>query len=60
VPFISDASAFFSEFLGSAMLLLGILTLKDKKNDLPGYLVPIGLFITLYGIAAALGYETGT
>jgi aquaglyceroporin related protein len=60
VPFISDVSAFFSEFLGTAMLLLGLLTFTDQKNGLPSYLVPIGLFITLYGIGAALGLETGT
>ncbi|XP_006462206.1 hypothetical protein AGABI2DRAFT_137001 [Agaricus bisporus var. bisporus H97] len=59
MPFVTDVSAFFSEFLGSAMLLFGILMLLDKQNGVPNYFVPVGLFITLFGIGAALGYETG-
>ncbi|KAF5362485.1 hypothetical protein D9756_002715 [Leucocoprinus leucothites] len=58
-PFMTAASAFFSEFLGSAMLLFGILVMTDKKNAVPAWFVPVGLFITLFGIGAGLGFETG-
>ena len=56
---MTAASAFFSEFLGSAMLLFGILVMTDKKNAVPSWFVPIGLFITLLGIGAGMGFETG-
>lgn len=56
---MTAASAFFSEFLGSAMLLFGILVMTDKKNAVPSWFVPVGLFITLFGIGAGMGFETG-
>jgi len=56
---MTAASAFFSEFLGSAMLLFGILVMTDKKNAVPSWFVPVGLFITLLGIGAGMGFETG-
>lgn len=56
---MTAASAFFSEFLGTAMLTFGILAFTDKKNGVPAYFVPLGIFIVIYGIAAGLGVETG-
>lgn len=55
---MTNGSAFFSEFLITALLTLGILTLTDKKNGLPPSSVPIGLFIIFYGITACFGFET--
>ncbi|KXN86707.1 hypothetical protein AN958_09698 [Leucoagaricus sp. SymC.cos] len=57
-PFMTPASAFFSEFLGSAMLLFGILTMTDKKNAVPAWFAPFGIFLTLFGIGTGLGFET--
>jgi len=58
--YLTPASAFFSEFLGAAMLILAILTVTDKQNGpaTPG-LVPLALFFTILAIGLALGMETG-
>lgn len=56
----TNVSAFFSEFLITAILLLVILAATDKRNTPPPYgLLPLVLFILLLGIAAALGINTG-
>lgn len=60
LSYMTSVSCFFSEFLGTAVLLMVLLAVTDKKNGPPpAGLVPLVLFITLLGIGAALGMETG-
>ncbi|TCD66287.1 hypothetical protein EIP91_001578 [Steccherinum ochraceum] len=59
-PHMSAAGAFFEEFLGTAVLLFVICAVTDKRNSPPpAGLVPLVLFFTLMGIAAAIGWQTG-
>lgn len=54
-----SAACFFSEFLGTAILLMVLLAALDKHNGPPpAGLVPFVLFILLLGEGAALGMET--
>jgi aquaglyceroporin related protein len=57
---MTNASAFFSEFMATAVLLLVIFAVTDRQNGItsPG-LVPLILFIAILGIGCALGMETG-
>ena len=58
---MTDVSAFFSEFLGTAILVLGILAFTDRKNHgLPNGLLPVALFLLFVGIGGSWGMETGT
>lgn len=57
--FLTPVSCFFSEFLGSAILIIGVLCITDKKNGPPPQgLVPLALFIVVLGIGASLGMNT--
>ncbi|CAI7625999.1 hypothetical protein N7527_002943 [Penicillium freii] len=59
-PFVRPATAFFTEFLGSAILVGSILALGDDTNAPPGAGMQafiIGIIITI--IILALGYNTG-
>ncbi|KAL1748185.1 aquaporin-like protein [Schizophyllum fasciatum] len=56
--YMTNVSCFFSEFIGTAMLMLGILSVLDPRNRVPKCLIPIALFFFLAGITAALGWET--
>ena len=57
---MTPVSCFFCEFTATAVLLMMILAVTDKNNaPPPPGLVPLVLFITLLGIGAALGMETG-
>jgi len=56
---VTAVGCFFSEFLGAAMLVIGILTATDKKTGLPQGLAPLVIFFTFLGIGVALGMETG-
>ncbi|KAH7914295.1 major intrinsic protein superfamily membrane channel protein [Hygrophoropsis aurantiaca] len=57
--YLSPVSCFFSEFIGSAMLLLGVLSITDKQNGPPpAGLVPLALFIIVLGLGTSLGMET--
>ncbi|KAJ7636989.1 putative aquaporin 4 [Roridomyces roridus] len=61
VDYISDASAFFAELLGTAILVLVILAMTDENiNSTPHpSLFPLTLFITMLGISSSLGMQTG-
>ncbi|KAF8998104.1 aquaporin-like protein [Cyathus striatus] len=60
VGYLTSVSCFFSEFLNTAILLFGILALTDtSRNTMPAGLLPIGVWILVYGIGAALGIQTG-
>ncbi|KII90844.1 hypothetical protein PLICRDRAFT_107336 [Plicaturopsis crispa FD-325 SS-3] len=57
--YMTNVSAFFDEFLGTAVLLLVVLAVTDRKNSPPpSGLVPLVLFITILGIGACLGMQT--
>ncbi|KAG1830539.1 major intrinsic protein superfamily membrane channel protein [Suillus variegatus] len=58
--YLPSVSAFFAEFIGSAMLITGIFMLTDKRNGpLPPGVLPVGIFLLLLGIGSALGMDTG-
>ncbi|KAF8884815.1 aquaporin-like protein [Infundibulicybe gibba] len=66
--YMTAASCFFSEvwisifirtqFLGTVILVFGVLAITDKKNQVPNGIVPLGLFVLLMGITTCLGMET--
>jgi len=58
--YLTSVSAFFSEFLGSAMLIIAVFAVTDKRHG-PSTtgVVCVALFFTILGIGLALGMETG-
>ena len=57
---MTNVSCFFDEFLGTAILLMCVLSFTDRNNGPPpGGLVPLALFLLVLGIGAALGFQTG-
>lgn len=51
---------FFSEFLGTAVLLLGVRALTDRRNAAPGgYVEPLALGALVWAIGLSLGGLTG-
>jgi aquaglyceroporin related protein len=58
---MTNVSAFFSEFLTSAVLMMSILAFTDPHNmAAPPGLLPLALFIVILGIGVSLGMQTGT
>ncbi|KAI6042724.1 putative aquaporin 4 [Pisolithus marmoratus] len=58
--YMTAVSAFFSEFLASAMLIIAILAATDKRNAPASvWLVSAAVFMVILGIGLALGMETG-
>ena len=56
---LSNVQCFFSEVLATAVLLLVVLAVTDKRNSPPpNGLVPLVLFITILGEGACLGMQT--
>jgi aquaglyceroporin related protein len=59
---VSSASAFFSEFLATAILSMVVLALTDEhrknKNMLKPALIPLALFILFIGVGTSLGMQT--
>ncbi|KAF8627440.1 hypothetical protein AX17_006254 [Amanita inopinata Kibby_2008] len=59
LAYVTNASAFFSEFLGAALLMIAILAMCDKQNSGPsGGLGPLVIFMIFVGIAVSFGMET--
>lgn len=59
-PFVHPATAFFTEFVGSALLFGAVLALGDDSNAPPGAGMQafiMGILISI--IILALGYNTG-
>lgn len=55
-----NVACFFSEFLGTAVLLLVVMATVDKQNAAPpGNLFPLVIFLVILAIGSALGMETG-
>lgn len=49
-----------AQFVGTVVLLLVVCAINDKNNGPPPPgLVPLVLFITVLGIGASLGFQTG-
>lgn len=59
VEFISTTGQFFSEFVASSILMLGIFAINDDSNLGAGNLGPLCLFFLIFGIGACFGWETG-
>ncbi|KAG1723529.1 major intrinsic protein superfamily membrane channel protein [Suillus paluster] len=58
--YLTPVSAFFTEFVGSAMLITGIFMFTDKTNGpTPPGVLPVGIFFTVLAISSALGMNTG-
>ncbi|KAJ7931188.1 putative aquaporin 4 [Mycena leptocephala] len=58
--YLTDVSAFFSEVLGTAVLVLVIVALSDKKSTAPPPgLFPLVIFLVILGISSSLGMQTG-
>jgi len=59
LPYMSNLQCFFSEVLATAILLIVVLAVTDKRNGPPPHgLVPLVLFITILGEGACLGMQT--
>ncbi|KIM89462.1 hypothetical protein PILCRDRAFT_813403 [Piloderma croceum F 1598] len=59
LPYMTSVSCFFSEFMATAVLLMIVMAITDKRNGPPpAGLVPLALFITILGIGASIGMET--
>ena len=57
---MTNVSCFFSEFLATAVLIIVIHAMNDKRNTPPpAGLAPLVLFFLILGIGASLGMETG-
>jgi len=60
LDYMTNVSAFFSEFFGTAILMISVFAMCDNGNmPPPTGLAPLYLFILILGIGAALGMETG-
>lgn len=59
LPYMTQVSCFFSEFLATAVLSMMLLALTDKRNGAPtNGLLPLALFVLFVGLGASLGMET--
>lgn len=57
---MTPVSCFFSEFLATTVLVIVVLATIDKGNAAPeGGMFPVVLFITILGLGASLGMQTG-
>ncbi|KAH9479813.1 putative membrane protein [Psilocybe cubensis] len=59
LDYMTNIGCFFDEFIGTALLLFGVLSLLDPRNSLTPGLVAVGIFIVFVGIAACFGMQTG-
>lgn len=59
MEYVTDATAFFQEFVDTAILLIVVLAISDSNNaSPPDGLNPLVLFLLITGIGAALGMQT--
>ncbi|KAF8876406.1 aquaporin-like protein [Infundibulicybe gibba] len=60
LDYMTNVSCFFSEFISSVILLIGVLAMNDKNNlAVPAGLPPLFIFFLILGIGVSLGMETG-
>ncbi|KAG9017056.1 hypothetical protein FRB90_001951 [Tulasnella sp. 427] len=59
LSYVSTASCFFTEFVGTAILVLVVFAVTDtRKQALPLLAIPFVLFVTVTGIGASIGMQT--
>ncbi|QRV73597.1 aquaporin, Major intrinsic protein family [Ceratobasidium sp. AG-Ba] len=59
LPYMSNAQCFFQEFLATALLLIVVCAVTDKRNGPPpAGMLPLALFITVFGIGICFGMQT--
>ena len=59
MDYVTNTSAFLSEFVGTAILLVTILSVLDKQNHAPSHgTLPVALFVLVLGIGCAWGMQT--
>ncbi|KAF8654637.1 hypothetical protein AX16_003490 [Volvariella volvacea WC 439] len=58
LPYMTDVSSFFSEFLATAIFTIGVLSATDKRQNLSAGGVPGILFVVTIGVVSSLGMET--
>jgi len=57
---ISNMEAFYDEFIGTAVFVMGILAVTDKANAAPSLgMLPVGIFLLVLGMGVAFGLNTG-
>lgn len=60
LPYVSDASAFFAEFLATAVFIMVVLACSDRGNSPLNHVVmPVALFLVFLGVGSSLGMQTG-
>ncbi|KAF9468647.1 aquaporin [Collybia nuda] len=60
LPYMTNVSSFFSEFLATAVLVIAVFAMTDQKNlPPPTGLAPLLLFFLVLGLGTSLGMETG-
>lgn len=60
LPYMTNVSSFFSEFLATAVLVIVVFAMTDQKNlPPPSGLAPLLLFFLVLGLGVSLGMETG-
>ncbi|KAM5541376.1 hypothetical protein V8D89_004930 [Ganoderma adspersum] len=60
LPYMTSVSAWFEEFLGTVILVIVVCTICDPRNSpAPPGLGPLVLFVTMLGISASFGMQTG-
>lgn len=58
-PFLSTQGQVTSEIVSTALLQFGIFSLTDPSNSPLGPSFPFGLWMLIFGIGSAFGYQTG-
>lgn len=58
-PFLTKTGQFFSEVVGSAVLMMGIYAINDTNNLPAGNLGPLVLVFLIFGVGASFGWQTG-
>jgi aquaglyceroporin related protein, other eukaryote len=60
LPYVTNFGAFFDEFLGTTVFVMGILAITDKANAAPSIaLLPIAVFFLFLGMGTGFGMQTG-
>jgi aquaglyceroporin related protein, other eukaryote len=57
--FMTTTGKFFSEFIGSSIIMFSILAINNHGNTGPGPFPPLGLFFIILSLSLAFSWETG-